>query len=85
MTHGQGRARGGAGFYGRGDEMKLLEHAAREGRDYVTPEDVQAAVNTGADRLETYIELLWQLAAKNVEDVDGACFVAHRWQREEER
>ena len=62
--------------------MTLREIARKGHREYVTPEDVQGAIDAGADRLETYVELLGQIEARNVEDVSCACFVAREWRRE---
>lgn len=50
-----------------------------EGRAYATPEDVQAAIDNGADRLTLYRELFDYIGRKNVEDASCAAFVARRW------
>lgn len=67
---------------------KLAEIAAANDRDYITPEDVQDAINAGADRLELYVELLNIIGKQSglgVEDVGLACFIAAKFDVEDSR
>jgi hypothetical protein len=62
----------------------LIEFAAAEGRAYVTPEDVQNAIDAGAEKVVLFEELLRHIESRNVEDVTLACFVAVQWKSSEE-
>lgn len=62
--------------------MTLQELAGLENRDYVTPEDVQAAIDAGMDKLALYTELLRFIEKKSVEDTTLAAFVALQFERE---
>ena len=83
MSH-QGRQRA-QGCDGRGggeatgdDAMTPWEFAKAEGRDYLTPEDLTAALKAGATPLEVAIETLAAISVKQAEDVKLCAFVAHR-------
>jgi hypothetical protein len=55
---------------------KLKRKAEDHKRDYITPEDVQEAINEGADKLALYTELLDWIASKAVEDGPLCAFIA---------
>jgi hypothetical protein len=61
--------------------MKLVDFAAAEGRTYITPEDVQDAIDAGADRLALYTELLQWIERRGAEDASLCAFVALQFQR----
>jgi len=54
----------------------------RDGRNYITPEDVQAAIDAGAERAELQQEVLEVLGGEMGAE-DGTCcaFVAARFER----
>lgn len=59
--------------------MTLIEAAAKEGRGYITPEDVQDLVSAGGEKLAVYEELLRHIERGNAEDYRLCCFVALEW------
>lgn len=61
----------------------LAELAAEHKRDYITPEDVQEAINAGAERLFLWEELLAILGKQRslgAEDAGLCCFIAWRFE-----
>lgn len=60
--------------------MTLIEIASTHKRDYITPEDVQDAIDAGADRLSLWGDLLEILGGKGAgaEDWSLCCYIAHR-------
>ena len=50
--------------------------AAAAGRAYITPEDVQDAIDAGMDKISLYTELLSWIEGGTVEDTRLAAFVA---------
>ncbi len=60
----------------------LLDLAKAKGREYVTPEDVQDAVDAGVPRAELCIELLGIMGLRKpgLEDLRLCAFVAHHYQ-----
>lgn len=57
--------------------MKMAwEYAAAESRDYITPEDINAAIAAGAERLNLWRELLEALGRRRCEDPSLCAFVA---------
>lgn len=60
----------------------LIEIAEAAGRDYVTPEDVQDAIDGGVPMVDLWQELLGILGGATtfgLEDRGLCCFVAHRF------
>jgi hypothetical protein len=51
-------------------------NAIREGRDYITPEDISAAIDAGADLTELRLEVLVALGRRCCEDWSLCAFVA---------
>lgn len=66
------------------DRPTLLSISAATGRAYITPEDVQAAINAGIDKLSLYADLLSWVERGAVEDPRLAAFVALAFTVEEE-
>lgn len=62
-------------------ENTLAARAAKARRHYTTPEDVQAAIDAGADKLVLYTELLEFISKRAVEDWSLAAFVALKFER----
>ena len=62
---------------GRG-KVKLLpsEVAEKNGRDYVTPEDVTDAFETGAEIVSVWHDVLLAISRKKAEDVSLVAFIA---------
>lgn len=63
----------------------LADKAKAAGCDYITPEDVQEAINEGVDRIELWGELLAILGKKRglgVEDASLCASVAYDFKKE---
>lgn len=54
-------------------------YAKRANHDYLTPEDIVAAINAGGDKVEVWSAVLDALGAKACEDWSLCAFVAHRY------
>lgn len=63
----------------------ILETLAKgEERDYITPEDVQAAIDAGVDKFVLWDELLAILGKQRdlgAEDASLCCFIAREYKR----
>lgn len=57
-------------------------YAALAGRRYITPEDIQHAINAGADRAFIHSEVLKAIADNQCEDHKLCAFVAYRFEKE---
>lgn len=65
------------------DRPTLLSISAATGRSYITPEDVQAAINAGIDKLSLYADLLSWIERGAVEDPRLTAFVALAFTKDE--
>ena len=59
-------------------------HAKDEGRDYMTPKDISAAIDAGADRAELQRIVLEALGRKVCEDWSLCAFVAAKFEKSED-
>lgn len=58
--------------------MRVILHAAAVGRNYITPEDVSAALADGQEPDLVRLEVLDAIAKLSAEDVSGCASVAWR-------
>jgi hypothetical protein len=56
-------------------------HAAENGRNYITPEDIQDAIDAGADQMVLSVAVLKALGQKKCEDWSCCAFVAGNFKR----
>ena len=67
------------------EDRVLAEKAKLAGREYITPEDVQEAVNEGVNKLALCDELLAILGKQRdlgAEDSGLCAFIAHRYEKQ---
>ena len=56
--------------------MNVREIASREGRSYITPEDVTEAIQTGCSQTDVWMHVLEAVDAKAAEDQSLCAFIA---------
>lgn len=61
------------------DHRTVRAVAKQQGRDYITPEDVEEALKRGADRQAVREEVLRAVARKQCEDPSACAFTALNW------
>jgi hypothetical protein len=67
-----------------GKEVKVTEvnpwyYATKDKRDYITPEDITAAITAGGQKLEVWHAVLDALSASACEDPSLCAYVAIRY------
>jgi len=58
-------------------------YAERDGRDYITPEDITAAIDAGAEKSALQQEVLEWLGKRAAEDWSLCAFVAAKFEKSE--